>query len=71
MFVLAGCFHADNNHEKKTQNNVQESAASLYFSIPELNGTDTVAGASRVASENEEALGNAQQMATCISAETS
>lgn len=71
MFVLVGCFQADKNNEKKIQNSLQDKVAILYFSKPELNGTDTVAGASRVISENEEVLGNVQQMATWISEDTS
>lgn len=39
----------------------------VYFSKPEMNGTDTVAGASRVVSKNDEILGNVEQLADWIS----
>ncbi|MGX7196571.1 flavodoxin [Enterococcus olivae] len=42
----------------------------VYFSMPETGGTDAVAGSSRVVTEEEEVLGNVQQMAYWIEEET-
>lgn len=70
LFVLSGCFQADNTKESSTKVNPNDKAVILYFSKPEMNGSDTVAGASRVVTENEEILGNVEQLATWIAEDT-
>lgn len=70
LFVLSGCFQADNTKENSTKVNPNDKAVILYFSKPEMNGSDTVAGASRVVTENEEILGNVEQLATWIAEDT-
>lgn len=66
LFVLSGCFQVDNTKESSAKVNPNDKAVILYFSKPEMNGSDTVAGASRVVTENEEILGNVEQLATWI-----
>ncbi|OTN83853.1 hypothetical protein A5819_003672 [Enterococcus sp. 7E2_DIV0204] len=70
LFVLSGCFQADKTKENSTKVNPNDKAVILYFSKPEMNGSDTVAGASRVVTENEEILGNVEQLATWIAEDT-
>ncbi|MCH4167730.1 MAG: flavodoxin [Streptococcaceae bacterium] len=75
LFALTGCFQADqSNQNKEASTNSTDysggNALIVYFSKPEMNGTDTVAGASRVVSENDEILGNVEQLANWISEDT-
>lgn len=68
LFILTGCSTPEKSNDTTTKERTSPStnAAVLYFSKPEMNGTDTVAGASRVVSENEEILGNVEQLAKWI-----
>lgn len=72
LVILTGCSTPEKSNDTTTKERTSPStnAAVLYFSKPEMNGTDTVAGASRVVSENEEILGNVEQLAKWIVEDT-
>ncbi|MBS7576367.1 MULTISPECIES: flavodoxin [unclassified Enterococcus] len=75
LFALTGCFQADHSNQKQaastnSNGNSTSNALIVYFSKPEMNGTDIVAGASRVVSENDQILGNVEQLADWISEAT-
>lgn len=80
-FSLAACGSQDQEQETQTQTETQTEAQSenteavndniliAYFGVPETDGTDTEAGASRVAVDGE-VLGNNEYIAQIIQQET-
>lgn len=81
IITLAGCA-SDEPEETNSPGSNEDSAEFstadrdpnrtliAYFSMPETGGTDAVAGSSRVVTEEDEVLGNTEQMAYWIEEET-
>lgn len=62
---ISACSNSDTSKNELDSKKDKKSVI-LYFSKPEMNGTDAVAGASRIISDNEEVLGNTEQLAMWI-----
>ncbi|MGX7197592.1 flavodoxin [Enterococcus olivae] len=81
VFVLTAC---TSDEQQETTNSIStgnsqdfiseerdpERTLIVYFSMPETGGVDAVAGSSRVVTDEDEVLGNVQQMAYWIEEQT-